>query len=84
MAGSAGSDDEFLCHSGDLSEKKEGKLERDGSRIRGRDRFGRSGSGEWGRREIECSGISGGSNGRLKMTLTTQAHLLGEQGERRG
>jgi hypothetical protein len=83
-AGSAGSNDEFLWHGGDSSEKKEGKLEREGSRIRGRDRFGHSGSGKWGRREIERSGISGGSNGRLKTTPTTRAHLSGEQGERRG
>jgi hypothetical protein len=47
-AGSAGSDDEFLWHGGDLSEKKERKLEREESRIRGRDRFGRSGSGGGG------------------------------------
>jgi hypothetical protein len=68
-AGSTGSDDKFLWHSGDSSEKKEGKLERRSWVIEGNDAGAvqsRENEGEWGSWRFQCGRC--GSGYRKMMT----------------
>jgi hypothetical protein len=62
-AGSTGSDDKFLWHGGDSSEKKEGKLERRSWVIEGNDVSAvrsRENEGEWGSWRFQCGRCGGG------------------------